>query len=151
MGCKAKTASIPFTKVNEKLKRGPLMKIQFVLFTCLISRTFFRSSPKCNRQIKESVPLLWELLQGRGSVQRIYIKVIGTIQLHPRLHPFTYMYSGTRLESKLLVFFGFSVCSHVYLLNYTSELAQIWRQDTDTIHDHNHTKKKKFQCKCGPQ
>ena len=22
-----------------------------------------------------------------------------------------------------------------------SELAQIWRQDTDTIHDHNHTKK----------
>ena len=50
-------------------------------------------------------------------------------------------YSGTRLESKLLVFFGFSVCSHVYLLNYRSELAQIWRQDTDTIHDHNHTKK----------
>ena len=51
------------------------------------------------------------------------------------------IYSGTRLESKLLVFFGFSVCSHVYLLNYRSELAQIWRQDTDTIHDHNHTKK----------
>ena len=50
-------------------------------------------------------------------------------------------YSGTRLESKLLVFFCFSVCSHVYLLNYRSELAQIWRQDTDTIHDHNHTKK----------
>ena len=50
-------------------------------------------------------------------------------------------YSGTRLESKLLVFFGFSVCSHVYLLNYRSELAQIWRQDTDTIHDHNHAKK----------
>ena len=38
-------------------------------------------------------------------------------------------------------FFGFSVCSHVYLLNYRSELAQIWRQDTDTIHDHNHIKK----------
>ena len=51
-------------------------------------------------------------------------------------------YSGTRLESKLLLFFGFSVCSHVYLLNYRSELAQIWRQDTDTIHDHNHIKKK---------
>ena len=51
------------------------------------------------------------------------------------------LYSGTRLDSKLLVFFGFSVCSHVYLLNYRSELAQIWRQDTDTIHDHNHTKK----------
>ena len=33
------------------------------------------------------------------------------------------------------------MCSHVYLLNYRSELAQIWRQDTDTIHDHNHTKK----------
>ena len=31
--------------------------------------------------------------------------------------------------------FGFSVCSHVYLLNYRSEL------NTDTIHDHNHTKK----------
>ena len=59
-------------------------------------------------------------------------------------------YSGTRLESKLVVFFGFSVCSHVYLLNYRSELAQIWRQDTDTIHNHNHTKKI-FQCKCGPQ
>ena len=42
------------------------------------------------------------------------------------------------IESKLLVFFVFSVCSHVYLLNYRSELAQ----DTDTIHDHNHTKKK---------
>ena len=28
---------------------------------------------------------------------------------------------------------GFSVCSHVYLLDYMSELAQIWRQDTDTI------------------
>ena len=54
---------------------------------------------------------------------------------------FAYQYSGTRLDSKLLVFFGFSVCSHVYLLNYRSELAQIWRQDTDTIHDHNHTKK----------
>ena len=52
-----------------------------------------------------------------------------------------HVYSGTRLESKLLVFFGFSVCSHVYLLNYRSELAQIWRQDTDTIHDHIHTKK----------
>ena len=51
------------------------------------------------------------------------------------------LYSGTRLESKLLVFFGFSVCSHVYLLNYRSELAQIWRQDTDTIQNHNHTKK----------
>ena len=51
------------------------------------------------------------------------------------------MYSGTRLESKLLVFLGFSVCSHVYLLNYRSELAQIWRQDTDTIHNHNHTPK----------
>ena len=48
-----------------------------------------------------------------------------------------------RPESKLLVFFGFSVCSHVYLLNYRSELAQIWREDTDTIHDHNHTQKKK--------
>ena len=41
-----------------------------------------------------------------------------------------------------MVFFGFSVCSHVYLFNYRSELAQIWRQDTDTIHNHNHTKKK---------
>ena len=51
------------------------------------------------------------------------------------------VYSGTRLESKLLAFFVFSVCSHVYLLNYRSELAQIWRQDTDTIHDHNHTKR----------
>ena len=58
--------------------------------------------------------------------------------------PSSVLYSGTRLESKLLVFFGFSVCSHVYLLNYISELAQIWRQDTDTIHDHNHTKKKKI-------
>ena len=51
------------------------------------------------------------------------------------------LYSGTRLESKLLVFFCFSGCSHVYLLNYRSELAQIWRQDTD---NHNHTKKKIF-------
>ena len=42
------------------------------------------------------------------------------------------LYSGTRLESKLLAFFVFS---GVYLLNYRSELAQIWRQDTDTIHD----------------
>ena len=32
------------------------------------------------------------------------------------------IYSGTRLESKLLVFFGFSVCSHVYLLNYQNWL-----------------------------
>ena len=31
------------------------------------------------------------------------------------------LYSGTRLGSKLLAFFGFSVCSHVYLLNYRSE------------------------------
>ena len=37
--------------------------------------------------------------------------------------------------------FGFSACSHVYLLNYRSELAQIWRQDTDTIYYHNHTPK----------
>ena len=58
-----------------------------------------------------------------------------------RCSAFDILYSGTRLESKLLVFFGFSVCSHVYLLNYRSELAQIWRQDTDTIHNHNHTKK----------
>ena len=35
-------------------------------------------------------------------------------------------------------------CSHVYLLNYTSELAQIWRQDA--VHDHN-----LFQCKCSLQ
>ena len=48
-------------------------------------------------------------------------------------------HSGTRLEC---VFLDFSVCSHVYLLNYRSELAQIWRQDTDTIHDHCHTPKK---------
>ena len=59
-------------------------------------------------------------------------------------------YSGTRLESKLLVFFGFSVCSYVYLLNYRSELAQIWRQNTDTIHDHNHTKKKKISMQVQP-
>ena len=45
------------------------------------------------------------------------------------------------------VFFGFSVCSHVYLLNYRSELAQIWRQDTGTIHDHNHTKKIYFNAR----
>ena len=38
--------------------------------------------------------------------------------------------------------YSFSVCSHVHLLNYRSELAQ---QDTDTIHDHNHTKKISMQ------
>ena len=49
-------------------------------------------------------------------------------------------YSGTKLES-IILFFCFFLCSHVYLLNYRSEVAQVWRQDTDTIHDHNHTKK----------
>ena len=49
---------------------------------------------------------------------------------------FMYLYSGTRLESII-------VCSH--------ELAQIWRQDTDTIHDHDHTKKKlSVVCNNGP-
>ena len=38
-------------------------------------------------------------------------------------------------QTIILVFWGFSVSSHVYLLNYRLELAQIWRQDTDTIHD----------------
>ena len=51
-------------------------------------------------------------------------------------------YSGTRLES-IILFFVF--CSRVYLLNYRSEVAQVWRQDTDTIHDHNHTKKMQVQ------
>ena len=32
-------------------------------------------------------------------------------------------------------------CVYDYFLDYRSELAQIWRQDTDTIHDHRHTPK----------
>ena len=49
---------------------------------------------------------------------------------------FKIVYIGTRLESIILVFLVF-LCSHVHLLNYRSELAQICRQDTctDTIHD----------------
>ena len=53
-------------------------------------------------------------------------------------HPFPRSYSGTSGWTEC-VFLDFSVCSHVYLLNYRSELVQIWRQDTDTIHDHYHT------------
>ena len=70
------------------------------------------------------------------------LELANPVQANPRIK--VSMYSGTRLESKLLAFFVFSVCTHVYLLNYRSELAQIWRQDTDTIHDHNHTNKKNF-------
>ena len=53
-------------------------------------------------------------------------------------------YSGTRLESIFWFFCVFTCIS----LDYRSELAQIGRQDTVTIHDHNHTKKNN---KCGPQ
>ena len=104
--------------------------------------------------IPERAPHFGELFEAAVKSMKKHLSlVVGNARLIktiPGNDGLVRVYSGTRLESKLLVFFGFSVCSHVYLLNYRSELAEIRRQDTDTIHDHNHTKKI-FQCKCGPQ
>ena len=46
--------------------------------------------------------------------------------------PHSHQYTQPPSYIVVPVFFGVSVCLHVYLLNYRSELAQIWRQDTDT-------------------
>ena len=50
------------------------------------------------------------------------------------------MYSGTSLESTFFVFSSFSVRLCVYSLNHMSELAQVWRQDADTIHYQSYQK-----------